>query len=59
MVGLTWIFFKLNMTDCLHINKFTNLAGETIEEPYKNIFCPDCGVRLVHDYKAEAFKLRG
>jgi len=47
------------MEECKHIGKSFNLDGEIIEEPYKNIFCPDCGVRLVHDYKAQAFKLRG
>jgi len=48
------------MTDqCQHLDKYTTPEGEVVESPYKNIFCPDCGVRLVQDYKAQAFKIRG
>jgi methionine synthase II (cobalamin-independent) len=46
------------MEDCKHIEKKINEFGEYVERPWQNIFCPDCGLRLVHDYKAEAFKLQ-
>jgi predicted RNA-binding Zn-ribbon protein involved in translation (DUF1610 family) len=43
--------------ECKHMDKTPNLDGEVKEKPYKSIFCPDCGERLVRDYKARAFKL--
>jgi hypothetical protein len=46
------------MEKCNHIEKKINEFGEMVEKPYHSIFCPDCGLRLVRDYKAEAFKLK-
>ena len=47
----------IKMEECLHIEKKINELGEEVERPYHSIFCPDCGKRLVRDYKARAFKL--
>ena len=47
------------MNECLHIEKYENLDGDKLERPLNRIFCPDCGVRIVGEYKTDPFKLRG
>ena len=47
------------MNECLHIEKYENLDGDKLERPWNRIFCPDCGVRIVGEYKTDPFKLRG
>ena len=46
------------MEPCKHVERKTNLDGETIEKPYTSLWCPDCHLRIVRDYKASPFKLR-
>jgi hypothetical protein len=47
------------MNECLHIEKYENLDGDKLERSWNRIFCPDCGVRIVGEYKTDPFKLRG
>jgi len=47
------------MQECEHIEKKVNLDGNIVERPWDRIFCPDCGKKIVTDYKATPFKLQG
>jgi hypothetical protein len=43
---------------CKHVERTTNLDGEVVETLYKSLWCPDCHLRIVREYKARPFKLR-
>jgi len=43
--------------DCRHVKIETNYDGEQVERPYNNIFCPDCGKRIVEAFPTRPFKL--
>lgn len=55
----TRVYVVILMNECQHIEKYENLDGNKLERPWNRIFCPDCGVRIVEEYKTDPFKLRG
>jgi RNase P subunit RPR2 len=46
------------MSKCQHLETYTNLDGETLQRPWKRMFCPDCKVRLEAPGPTRPFHLK-